>query len=466
MKLESGRKLIIYGAGARGIVLHQALKILGRKTSYFIDARAEKEDGLYCCGLPVHEPIKLLYENVEDIFVVIAAASPSEMIDTLKGLGLKPGEQFGCIFDSSLDDGTVHSACSNRLDFFLGYGRSSDIPGFECLRKDSTSSEGQKLTVNILTLGGSTTDPQVMDPLEWNDEALRDEGLGSWPRHLHELLNAHGIDNCIYNGGLGGYCSAQELLKLLRDGLSMHPDIVIVVDGLNDGNSMYYHKNRYPKYHSHFAAIEDIVRPLLSNQNETHSVLTDITYGLESGNTSWQEWYENQRIMNSICKEFGIEHLSFLQPYGSYDNNYLLSCESEFRTHWLLHNFFQSRGMKIRELANADSLNLNMILYEYSCDVFSPETDYRRHFSLRHREIEEFYSYALNHARGSNFIVPIIDTYYGYPDIFCDNVHCTTKGNMLIAERIHRELINGGVLTRAIDGKAGGKQHNEYLRQR
>jgi hypothetical protein len=64
----------------------------------------------------------------------------------------------------------------------------------------------------------------------------------------------------------------------------------------------------------------------------------------------------------------------------------------------------------------------------------------------RGRSCEAFYKEAKDIANKSNFIIDISDTLHGYPDVYYDLIHCTTKGNKLIAERIYDELNHYGVL--------------------
>jgi len=433
---KSKKKLIIYGAGARGIITNEILKLLGHQIIYFVDQKAKTEQSI-CNGIPILNPNKILYENIEDIFIIVAAYSFQEINKTLTAFGLEPTVHFKNLFSSAIDDGTALAPVYNELDFFLSYSRTIDFPGFEHLICKDTKNKDSPLT--ILTLGGSTTDPGVVDPFEQENSNKKKESSGSWPKLLHELLNENNIENQIYNGGTGGHCSAQELLKLLRDGLTLRPDLVIVLDGINDGCSILRYKKMYPKYHLHFKKIDNIVNALIkkSNNNKTFS---DISYGIASKNTSFLEWSENQRMMKAICNEFGIKYISFLQPSGLHDDNYIQSCDVEFRTGWFLHNFFGSKREEIVKQAERNNLNLNLLLKSFVEDVFSYNIDPNTHFGIRYPDIEQFYALALNFAFSSQYIIPIIDTFYGENEVFCDTVHCTTKGNRLLAKRIFNEL--------------------------
>ncbi len=96
---------------------------------------------------------------------------------------------------------------------------------------DSPAGEGGA-PWRILTLGGSTTDPL----------GERFSGIGgTWPSHLGRLAAAAGQDTEIANAGVGGFSSAQELLKLLSV-LAFHEvDLVIALNGINE---IYFERNR------------------------------------------------------------------------------------------------------------------------------------------------------------------------------------------------------------------------------
>lgn len=465
------KKIVIYGAGARGIVFYEILRSTGHAAAYFIDSN---KHGTEVCGIPVHEPMKIMGENFDELFVVIAADDPNQMTQTLKSFGLNPEIHIGQIFDhQSIDNGTVHTTPSRMIDFFLGYNRSynrsSDLPGFKCLDSNGKDfPEADMGRLKIMILGGSTTDPEIIDPLEWNNDKKRDESAGSWPRFLHELLNKDGIRNSIYNGGLGGYTSGQEVLKFIRDGLTLAPDMVIVLDGINDAASIYWHKDKYPKYNSYFRVYDDVINPLLL-KNRSKSGAEDydffdskfrlkdgISYGLESDISRADEWYSNQRMMNAVCKEFCIEYVSFLEPFGLNQSDYVDSCDVCLRTHYLLYYFFITWGQILNEYGtinhstNQHDFNLRELLSDYASKVFDWDADTKKFFVYRNKRMEDFYQNAKRFVQECDYIIDITDTLHGRPDVFYDNCHCTAKGNKIIAERIYHELKINGTLSRAL----------------
>jgi hypothetical protein len=457
-RVVSGRrsaKTIIFGAGSRGIVLHEILKSMGHKVAYFIDSNRH---GATVCGIPVHEPAKIMHEGPDDVFVIVAADLPAGMIDVLKGFGLLPGTHVKTIFDrQSLDNGTPHFYGFDMLDYFLGYNRSSDLPGF---RYDGSERTGRSHTTDshdelrMVVLGSSTTDPGVIDPVDWDDPDKREHTGGAWPRLFHEMLNRQGIKNSIYNGALGGYTSGQEVLKLFRDCLALSPDMIINVDGLNDACGRYWYGRKYPKVHSHFKVLSGIVEPFLAQKSEERGTEASggMCYGVEPQISALDEWISNQRIMRAVCNEFDIQYTAFLEPGGIYLDGYLQSCDVRYRAHWFLWNFFNGRGHMLHEYAGPDygtahnGTLLREMLSGFCHDVFDRDVDGRKHFNLKDRKIEEFYQDARETVRKNDFIIDIVDAFNGCPEALYDVCHCTAEGYTRIAERIHRELTDRGIL--------------------
>ena len=112
--------------------------------------------------------------------------------------------------------GTWYYGTGNQvLDINLGHSflGKQGMYGFEVLGENGAHD------TRIVVLGGSTTDGELFPFKSWS----------------HFLLEKIGDKNVtIYNGGVVGYTSTHELIKLLRDVLFMEPDMIIVYDGFND----------------------------------------------------------------------------------------------------------------------------------------------------------------------------------------------------------------------------------------
>lgn len=455
-KINAQDKIVVFGAGARGIVLHEAMKATGRPPAYFVDSNSKNT---IVCGLPVRDPLDLLYEDNTQTSFIIAADFPEEMNQQLTGLGIDK-TQIHHIFDRlSINDGAAHISPFPLADFFLSHTRPYSRDGFKCM--GNTNASESECELRIMILGGSTTDPELADIVEWNSR--REEALGSWPKFFHELLNKRGIRNIVLNGGICAYTSAQETLKLIRDGVNLKPDLVIVFDGVNDACGMYWHKGRYAKFHSYFETLDAAVRPLLAGQtvksvcSPDPGVIEDISYGIESEHSTFEEWHRNQRTMNAVCREFGIEYSCFLQPGGLHQPDYIDSCDVRFRTRWFLWNFLHSSGTAIREWADhkysqqdCARAGLEELAARFTANVFDYEIDSKKHFNIRNLAIERFYRQARQAAQTSDYVIDVTDLFDGHDSIFFDTAHCTSEGNQLIAHRILDELTCRGILQNAL----------------
>jgi len=255
----------------------------------------------------------------------------------------------------------------------------------------------------------------------------------------------------------------------------LKPDIVICLDGLNDGCRMYWHHGKYPKFHTSFETIENGLKPLLSDKKPGVSgkaqgpAVEGISYGIEAQHSAADEWYDNQRIMNSVCREFGIKYAGFLQPEGLHGREYLESCDVKYRTGWFVWNFLNDTGPFLNKFSGADyhllpgGIDIKQLVSCFVSDVFDYRVDHRAQFNIRYRAIEEFYEEARTLAKESDFIIDISDTLYGCPEIFHDTAHCTAEGNRLIAGRIYQELETKGALAKAMGRMSEGKVHNANI---
>jgi len=447
---KENKKIVIFGAGARGIVLHEVLKSFGTTVSFFLDSDKAKQ-GKKTCGIPVQEPMTIMYENFDKLFVIVAADDPAELTQNLSKFGLELNTHFAVSFDhlTLAHDWESHLRSVPLMDFFLGFNRIWDLPGFEYLGAVPAEKRLIPMELRIITLGGSTTDPSVMDPLEWNDKDEQKE-CGGWPRCFHQLLNQQNISNSIFNGGLIAYSSAQELLKLLRDGLTLKPDMVVVFDGINDACAPYWLDFKYPRTHSYFKVLEGAFQTQLKNCTENiagytkNSNVEGICHGLETTTPIVEEWYANQRMMKAICDEFDIEYISFLQPAGVHLEAFQKSSDIEYRVNYFLWNFLSVWGPDIHKSANdcytTQGIDLNQMVSDYLLAVFEDSFPEKGGFRVKNPCIRDFYKDAQEMVKTCDYIIDIVDVFDGYSDIIYDNCHCTQEGNQLLAERIYQEI--------------------------
>ncbi len=204
------------------------------------------------------------------------------------------------------------------LDPHLGYEREYDVlaklgdsylPGFVIYGDPASES-----ALRIVTLGGSTTDPT--DP-------------NNWPERLHQLLADRGVESVVFNGGVSGFSSSQELFKLIRDVLPLAPDVVVTLDGVNDAG--YVHAvPRHPMVHPYQERMlrelrgerSPIVMPNLfrawqrwrAARSPAYYRVSGVNYGPPGDQTDAEQWERNVRMMNACASADGARLICVLQP--------------------------------------------------------------------------------------------------------------------------------------------------------
>lgn len=243
--------------------------------------------------------------------------------------------------------------------------------------------------LRIVTLGGSTTESGGLP--------------GPWPEQLRELLAAEGVPSVIFNGGVAGYNSDQEMLKLVRDVPGLAPAIVISYDGVNEIRDGRKHGLTYgnPMQERVLAlAIAGGSSRLFPNLTALlrraagGSGIAGVEYGLPRPLSGAQAWLRNVRIMRGVCRGLGIRYLGVLQPalgVGAYRPS-----ENE------------------RRLARRSNL---------------PDKDY-----------PSFYSEARTLARAEEGVADLTEVFRGLHDVFVDDCHVTPEGNAAVANAVLREL--------------------------
>ncbi len=162
----------------------------------------------------------------------------------------------------------------------------------------------------IFITGGSTSDIALHQ--------------GNWPVHLSALLKKEHLCAEIYIGATGGYNSGQELLKLIRDGLPLSPDIHISYSGANE----YMEPSYVTRYEN------DLFSRLVYDKSTT-VILPNIVFlarkisGLNVSLELKQSekiaasafWHRNMMTMHDIAKGRQSVFAGILQPVlgtGSY----------------------------------------------------------------------------------------------------------------------------------------------------
>lgn len=262
----------------------------------------------------------------------------------------------------------------------------------------------------IIVLGGSTTDPAVE---RYN-----------WAYYLAQFCAKNKIRCEVLNGGVSGYNSTQEFLKLVRDVAPLKPDLVISLNGVNDATSSVPHGRtfinaqqskieeglRINAMNSFFVAPTNIagVFPNLqflvkffSQRLGLHEPPTnEFGVGTRDNFSNGQRWEYNVRMMHAIAKEFKFKYFVFLQPH----------------------------------LAN--NIDLAKRKMESMGTSLSPQYD----------AVKNFYQIARNSCKSMTYCADISDDFTGDSNNFLDLVHLPPKGHAKQAEKIFSHLKQRGLL--------------------
>ena len=184
-----------------------------------------------------------------------------------------------------------------------------ELPGFAVYGDRADPS-----ALRIVALGGSTTDPFT--------------SRGNWPKQLQRLLTEQGTPAVVFNGGVGGRTSSQELFKLIRDVPGLRPAIVISYNGINDlpgysdGDHPMVHKYQIQLF-SKLVTPAGVSSPVMPNLVDglgrvfaapSASRPAGLNLGPKVKLKAWKQWEQNIRLMRAVSTELGFEYLCYLQP--------------------------------------------------------------------------------------------------------------------------------------------------------
>ncbi len=373
-EIVGNRKIYIYGNNEYAWQLSRCLEILDYQFSGFL---AEKDQGeqIYITDEVWMTPEELLYS--ENYFVIVVSDVKRAAVDKLKALGLRYPNDFSPIEILSYN---LLYARRNIIDTNLGhtYKQRDGMDGVTLYGKISES------IYKIVVLGGSTTDGKLFP-------------FPSWPEIMFNKIDNDRVH--VYNAGVSGYTSAQELIKLIRDVVLIKPDMVIVYDGYNDTSEI----NACPGNYFEFAYLKkalDFARDhmnhewdfILQDEEAENDIISPIIGNFEN-------WLMNIEMMHAIAADRGIKFYSFLQPMLSNKTN--LSREEK----GILFEAENFCGLKKTSLMG-----------------------------------KEFRSKIVSVASSHDYIYDLSDIFDDLPNIYMDICHVREEANEIIAAEILKRI--------------------------
>lgn len=335
----------------------------------------------------VRSVYELLYEDPDSMMVVVAADHFQQARQTLEGMGLQLGVHFKSIrrflpetYEAPYYyDPVCGFNVATQQEGMQGFGVFGDADSPTALR--------------ILTMGGSTTDAFLYP-------------FRSWSEFLHLMLEQRGIENVVFCGGVAGYRSSEELLKIIRDGIGLAPWLVLNLSGSNDLSVF-----DYPYINGYMRTI--------STYLEQHSSGLDTRFGMNAFGVSWGRggvktdasqseedyysfWFQNQKMIHAVCEAFGIRHLTFFQPN-------------------------MCNGKKLTAYEQEYFLNACY----WGPDRMTPEQTMRRARAFRER--------ARRDAGKESWLVDLSGI-FDNEEVYLDRLHVNETGNRLIAVHMIQEM--------------------------
>lgn len=277
--IRNNKEIYLYGSNkAFRKLIEEMLHIYGEKVHGYLSETECKERGIDSVYL-------LALDGTENKFIIINEVLPEKFIRTRKnielaGFSLGKREYVGFQYYTTSDKYLMNDL---RILYDPLVGVSISYPdGKPGWRIYGEEKDG----IRILVLGGSTSS-EVYYP-------------ETWVSKLYYKLKSHGIKTTVYNGAHMGNDIVDEILRLLRDGYILQPQIVISMSGIN--NTL--HKESDNQFNSR--ALVDWVKYFSHGGNYSS--------GVESKESLYSFWMRNLNLLKNIANYYGAAFLGFLQP--------------------------------------------------------------------------------------------------------------------------------------------------------
>lgn len=293
-----GREVYIYGYGYRAQQVRKCIELLDFRFAGFLIRenqfdRACKEHEKWML------PEEILY--YDNCYIIIVSEEKELAVNKLLSLGFQYSADFSVMETIS---SYLLYARKNIIDTNLGhtYQRKTGMNGMDVYGLD------QQNGYKIVVLGGSTTDGTLF-PFQ------------SWPEIMFDQI--HSAQIAIYNAGVSGYTSAQELIKLIRDIIPMKPNMIIVYDGYNDTSEI----NACPGHYFEFTYLKRALDFAKKHMNHNWDFIAQDDGEEEQKKDAlpsadnFENWLMNIEMMHAIAEDRGIKFYSFFQPMLSSKKN-------------------------------------------------------------------------------------------------------------------------------------------------
>ena len=368
-RFKGDRKLAIYGTGEYALQCYKVLQLLGYDTFCFVSSNDNENQIDHRQVISLYD---LVYQSDEYfLYICVEKTDYEKVTNELKMFGYRELYDYAPAWERGLD---------RVYDPHLGYICITVETGKEYNGFYTFPAKLDTKKYKILVFGGSTSDPWCCP-------------VKLWCEILRDICQEQGYNVEIITGGVMGYSSAQELGKLVRDGINLNVDLVISYSGAND----IYNRGEYPFLNSFqldvCAVFDDKEKGLKSSR------------GLKRKNVNpYAEWMQNERMMHGILNEFQIPFLAVYQPA-----------------------LWSKGGKKYIDEITKEKLHKSTIVDTENYEVaIKNANNARAQIKYDAEKTEWLYDFAA-----------IFDD---ESEVYLDVVHCTEKGNRIIAEQMFKLL--------------------------
>lgn len=378
------KPMVIYGYGTVVEALLPKLKILGICPEEVVLRNNWKEDGTIY-------NLSFLYKK--GTMVLLADLYSVKTHTALTEIGVAENDMVWLWGYSSFYASDKNEKCCVALDPSCGHtylSEKEEYPSF--ITYSYRNSKSEERPMRILTLDGSTTSAYGVK-------------TSSWSQKLSLLLKEHGISHILYCGGIDAYTAGNELVKLIRDGIWLKPDIVISYTGCNNANRYQYENLFISSYQE--TLFKSLARRGIDISGEVHKVYCGICPNVDV----YEYWYMQVRMLHGVCDSLGIRHKVFLQPL-LFQKKTLYSSDADIAVLWnaLFHKEL-SEYVGIDAPVQYQSLLQNAKL-----------------FAEKGMESEDAWLESLT------------DVFEKEENVYMDYCHVYEKGNQIIAENIFQRI--------------------------
>lgn len=363
---HKSKKLILYGNTSGEVTdVAKILSCFDLNISYgIVENEIQEKD-----SIEIRSAWDLFYESPESYYVIVLsnAIHAAKRFISISGID---ADRFFTFDDIARINRDV--VLDSNLGYtFEYYGKK----GIEVLCKCDNPQK------KVCILGGSTSDTTCFIETPW-------------PKYLLELAEADGLNILIYAGGTAGYIVSQECIKLIRDIVPLHPDIVISYSGVNDAcesTNLFVHSYQQDL----FNAFATYLKKNDTIVSEPHS--SGPFFGENISYSASEHWLIQERLMASICREMDIKFFGILQP-----------------------SLMSQRPM---------SLPSRSVLNQYTCEHW---------LEKRTSAMNCFHEHVKNYLDKYSWLRDFTSAFDGHDEyIYVDHVHLTSLGNKILADTIY-----------------------------